>query len=128
MSVRLPDQLQRQLNQARIGGCVTDDPRVCGLERVVRIVQEIGGSEVRVIKDVEKFRAELQLNPLREAEILKSGEVHGRKPRPIKAVAPRMACENASSDCRRRCETFGVEGQELPQRICGNTRSRVAAG
>src|ERR1700730_1953682 len=80
--VLLPDHFHCELNVTRLSGQVINAPGTGW--RSVRIkdgtaVRRLGWCEVRVVQDVENFRAELNIEGFRDAMdwiVLKHGKVH----------------------------------------------------
>ena len=62
-----------------------------------------------MIQDVEELRAELQLQLLRELEVLERREIDGLQTWSIESVASRISHEHSASHSGSRCKTTGVE-------------------
>jgi hypothetical protein len=106
--VDLPDQLDAELDLPGIRGSRSQQPRGCipHAARIenVRVVRQYWDLEVRVIGQIEEFRAELDVERFRNVAdtiVFDQGKVQVGKPRTGENISPRTA---AQVDARREIE------------------------
>src|SRR5437870_2292552 len=101
-------QLQRELDLPRGGGCVCNLAGRLAVTIVSAVAQEdhlIRESEIHVIQNIERFRAELQRHALPDGDPLKQGRVEVEQARAAEGTAPRVP-EGAG---KRHRESTGIK-------------------
>src|ERR1017187_20830 len=138
-SRRLERQLQRELNDASVDGGAADLAEARRIQTGVRI------REVRVVQDVEDFRAEFHLLPLPNREALEDGKVHveltGTAEHPNSRITPGAGWRLAPSGLvdvvvQIRVDRAGVDqchavdhvGEQRTRCTGGRTAQTLAAG
>src|SRR5881628_377038 len=101
-------QLQRELELPRGGGRIGNLSGRLAVTVVGAVALEdnlIREREIRVIENIERFRAELQRHALPDGDPLKKGRVEVEQARPAERTAPRVP-ESAG---KRHRESTGIE-------------------
>src|SRR5438132_8989208 len=101
-------QLQRELDLPRGGGCVSNLAGRLAVTIVSAVALEdhlIRESEIHVIQNIERFRAELQRHALPDGDPLKQGRVEVEQARAAEGTAPRVP-EGAG---KRHRESTGIK-------------------
>src|SRR2546425_5142474 len=101
-------QLQRELDLPRGGGCVSNLAGRLAVTIVSAVALEdhlIRESEIHVIQNIERFRAELQRHALPDGDPLKQGRVEVEQARAAERTAPRVP-EGAG---KRHRESTGIK-------------------
>src|SRR2546427_4371646 len=104
----LEQQLQRELDLPRGGDCVSNLAGRLAVTIVSAVALEyhlIRESEIHVIQNIERFRAELQRYALPDGDPLKQGRVEVEQARAAERTAPRVP-EGAG---KRHRESTGIK-------------------
>ena len=93
--IPLPNEFQRKLNDTVIHLCRSELPEQ-SIRRSIRIerTEITGRRKVSVIQDIEKLRAELQVESLGNSwdpVVLEQGEIHIKQPWSNNRIAPDVA-------------------------------------
>ena len=93
--IPLPNEFQRKLNDTVIHLCRSELPEQ-SIRRSIRVerTEVTGRRKVSVIQDIEKLRAELQVESLGNSwdpVVLEQGEIHIKQPWSNNRIAPDVA-------------------------------------